>query len=63
MRPGVGILIFAASPRQNGQRVLDSDPAPFAAIVELQQSNRNYLNAITPNNPSTLLFGPAVKNN
>lgn len=45
--------------------VLDSTPAPSAAIVELlfTVTHKNYLKAMTPNNPSTLLFGPAVKNN
>jgi hypothetical protein len=49
---------------QKIQRVLDLNPAPFAAIVKLFTTiEQSYLNAIMPNNPSTLLFGPAVKNN
>jgi hypothetical protein len=32
-----------------------------ASASNLSRSNLNYLNAITPNNPFTLLFGPAVK--
>jgi hypothetical protein len=48
---------------QKLQRVLDSNPAPSPAIVELHTAtDQNYLNAITPNNPSRLLPGPAVKN-
>lgn len=47
----------------NAKRVLNSHPAPFTAIVNSTTIGKNYLNAITPNNPSTLLFGPAVKNN
>ena len=46
---------FAQAGRK--KQVLDAEnPAP------VQLAGAGYLNAITPNKPFTLLFGPAVKN-